>query len=67
MTQNRTVSTEITTHIGQKVTLKGWLYHTLLASWLPAKLASLAWALLFVTVWLGLMGLLYRRRIFVRI
>ena len=52
---------------GETVTLKGWLYGGLLASWLPDRLASLAWALLFVAVWLGLMGLLYRRKIFIKI
>ena len=52
---------------GETVTLKSWLYGGLLASWLPDKLASLAWAVLFVAVWLGLMSLLYRRKIFIRI
>lgn len=52
---------------GGAVTLKGWLYEGLLASWLPPKLASLAWALLFVGVWLALMGVLYRRKIFIKI
>ena len=52
---------------GESVTLKSWLYGGLLASWLPGKLASLAWALLFVAVWLALMGLLYRRKIFIKI
>ena len=51
----------------ETVTLHGWLYRGLLASWLPPKLASLAWALLFVAVWLGLMGVLYRKRIFIKI
>jgi predicted acyltransferase len=52
---------------GETMTLHGWLYDALLASWLPGKLASLAWALLFVTIWLALMGLLYRRKIFIKI
>ena len=51
----------------EMVTLKRWLYGGLFASWLPPKLASLAWALAFVAVWLALMGVLYRRRIFVKI
>jgi predicted acyltransferase len=49
------------------VTLKGWLYDGMLASWLPGEVASLAWALLFVGLWLALMGVLYRRRIFIKI
>lgn len=52
---------------GDTVTLQDWLYGGLLASWLPPKLASLAWALLFVAVWLGLMWVLYRRKIFIKI
>jgi predicted acyltransferase len=52
---------------GETVTAKSWLYGGLLASWLPDSFASLVWALLFVAVWLGLMGLLYRRKIFIRI
>jgi predicted acyltransferase len=52
---------------GETVTLKGWLYGGLFASWLPDQVASLAWALLFVAVWLALMDLLYRRKIFIKI
>ena len=52
---------------GQKVTLQQALYRSLFASWLPAYVASLAWALAYVALWWGLMALLYRRRIFVRI
>jgi len=52
---------------GQKVTLQQALYRSLFASWLPDYVASLAWALAYVALWWGLMALLYRRRIFVRI
>jgi predicted acyltransferase len=52
---------------GEAVTLQGWIHGGLLASWLPPKLASLAWALLFVGVWLGLMWILYRKKIFIKI
>jgi predicted acyltransferase len=52
---------------GGKVTLQQALYRNLFASWLPDYVASLAWALAYVALWWGLMALLYRRRIFVRI
>jgi predicted acyltransferase len=43
------------------------LYQRLCASWLPDYVASLGWALLFVTVWWGVAAALYRRRIFLRV
>lgn len=49
------------------VTLQAWLYQRLFASWLPDYAASLAWALAFLALWWGLMAVLYRRRIFIRI
>jgi predicted acyltransferase len=52
---------------GETVTLQQWLYRHLFASWLPDYVASLAWALAFVAVWWGLMEILYRRRIFIKI
>jgi predicted acyltransferase len=52
---------------GEAVTLKSWLYGGLLASWLPPKFASLAWALGFVAVWLAFAWVLYRRKIFIKI
>ena len=52
---------------GQAVTLKGWLYEGLLACWLPARVASLAWALLFTAFWLCIAWALFRKRIFIKI
>lgn len=52
---------------GETVTLQAWLYRRLFASWLPDHVASLAWALLFVAVWWGVVVLLDRRRIFLRV
>jgi predicted acyltransferase len=52
---------------GDDVTLQSWLYRHLCASWLPAYVASLAWALLFVVVWWGVTAVLYRRRMFIKI
>lgn len=55
-------------HVGPDgVSLKGWIYETLFASWLAPVNASLAFALVFTTFWLGIMALLYRRRIFIKV
>lgn len=47
--------------------LQTYIYETFYARWLPPEMASLAYAVSFVLLWLGLLGLLYRRRIFIRI
>lgn len=51
----------------ETVSLQQWLYRHLFASWLPDYVASLAWALAFLALWWGLMAILYRRRVFIRI
>ena len=50
-----------------QVVLKAYLYENFFASWLAPADASLAYAVAFVVVWLGLLSFLYRRRIFIRI
>jgi predicted acyltransferase len=50
-----------------QVVLKTYLYENFFASWLAPANASLAYAVAFVVVWLGLLSFLYRRRIFIRI
>jgi predicted acyltransferase len=52
---------------GETLSLQAWLYRHSFGAWLPDYVASLAWALTYVVIWLGLMTLLYRRRIFIRI
>ncbi len=52
---------------GQEVVLKTYIYETFYASWLSPANASLAYAVSYVLVWLGLLSVLYRRRIFIRI
>ena len=47
--------------------LGSWIYERVFASWLPPIDASLAFAICFVLVWLGLMWILYRRRIFLKV
>lgn len=52
---------------GKPVGLLSYLYQTLFASWMAPINASLAYAVCFVLVWLGLMWLLYRRNIFIKV
>ena len=52
---------------GTEVTLHSWIYNGLFASWLPPVRASLAFAIAFILLWLGLMWILYWRKIYIRI
>jgi predicted acyltransferase len=47
--------------------LGGWIYDRVFASWASPVNASLAFAICFVLVCLGLMWILYRRRIFLKV
>lgn len=51
----------------ESVTLHTYIYETVYASWLDAKNASLLYALTFVALWLGLLYILYRKRIFLKV
>lgn len=53
--------------VGDDVALKTWIYQNLLASWLAPVNASLAFALLYTTLWLAAMSVLYTRRIFIKV
>jgi predicted acyltransferase len=50
-----------------EISLKAWLHQSLFASWLAPRNASLAFALAYTAAWSGLMALLYRHRIFIRV
>ena len=52
---------------GAKIPLGDWIYNNLFASWAAPVNASLAFAIVFVLVWLGLMWLLFRRKIFIKV
>jgi predicted acyltransferase len=43
------------------------VYRSIYAPWLEPRMASLAFAISFVLVWLGVLTLLYRRRIFLKV
>lgn len=50
-----------------KVALQRCVYESAYVSWLPPKLASLAFAFTFVLVWLGILWILYKKRIFLKV
>lgn len=52
---------------GTKISLGSWIYGNLFASWASPVNASLAFAITFVLVWLGLMWVLFRRNIFIKV
>jgi predicted acyltransferase len=48
---------------GQRVSLQAAIHQTAFASWLPPRVASLAFALAFVTFWYGILWWCWRRNI----
>ena len=58
---------KLNTDDGKQISLHTWIVRTFFQSWLPPYRASLAFAVCFILVWLGLMWILYRRRIFIKV
>ena len=52
---------------GMEVSLKTYLYNILFASWISPINASLCWAIFYVLFWLGLMWILYAKKIFIKV
>ena len=52
---------------GRTVSLQAWVYEGLFASWLPARDASLLFALAFTGFWLLVLWALYKRNIILRV
>ena len=52
---------------GKDITLQQWLFQNLYLSWASPVNASLAYAICFILVWLFLMWLLYRKRIYIKV
>jgi predicted acyltransferase len=52
---------------GETISLQGWIFQKLFAPWFSPINASLAYAIVFVLLWLGLMWILYSRKIFIRV
>jgi predicted acyltransferase len=52
---------------GRMGNLQSYIYEHLFAPWASPANSSLMYALLYVLIWLGLMGILYRRRIYLKV
>lgn len=52
---------------GKGISLQGWIYRHLFLSWAQPINASLAYAIVFILLWLGLMWILYWRKIIIKI
>ncbi len=52
---------------GKVVSLKAFLYNNLFTPFFSPYIASFLWAVAFVILWLGLMNILYRKNIFIKI
>jgi predicted acyltransferase len=52
---------------GEQVGLGTYLFNNLFIPWLNPINASLAWAICYVIIWLGLMWILYAKKIFIKI
>jgi predicted acyltransferase len=52
---------------GRRVPLQAAIYQIGFASWLEPRVASLAFAIAFVLFWFGILYLLYRKRIFLKV
>lgn len=49
------------------VDLKSYLFNNLFLSWLDPINASLLWAIVYILIWLGLMWILYVKKIFIKV
>ncbi|MCW8849023.1 MAG: DUF5009 domain-containing protein [Melioribacteraceae bacterium] len=58
---------KVSSSAGEEISIKGYLYSTFFLSWLSPINASLLWALMYVIVWLGLMWILYAKKIFIKV
>ena len=54
-------------YAGRRMSLQAAIYQSMFASWLSPLNASLAFALCFVGLWFGILYVLYRRQIFVKL
>ena len=52
---------------GTKISSQGWIFRKFFLSWAEPINASLAYAIAFILLWLFLMWLLYRKRIYIKV
>jgi predicted acyltransferase len=53
--------------IGEGISLNNWIYVNLFASWLGPMNGSLGYAICYILLWLGLMWILYAKKIFIKV
>ena len=58
---------KFSTSAGDSITLKQFLYESLFLSWLEPINASILWAVSYIFIWLGLMWILYAKKIFIKV
>ncbi len=58
---------KVTGSDGNPISVQGWIYRHLFLSWAEPVNASLAYAIVFILLWLGLMWILYSRKIIIKI
>ncbi|PID60875.1 MAG: DUF5009 domain-containing protein [Ignavibacteriae bacterium] len=58
---------KVNDYAGTKVSLKTYLFKNYFLTWLEPINASLLWAICYVLIWLGLMWILYNRKIFIKV
>ncbi|MEP6820279.1 MAG: DUF5009 domain-containing protein [bacterium] len=51
----------------RQISLQGWIFQKLFIPWAAPINASLAFAICFILLWLGLMWILYSRKIFIKV
>ncbi|MGH9881610.1 MAG: acyltransferase family protein, partial [Pyrinomonadaceae bacterium] len=52
---------------GSRISLHTWIYRNLFLTWAPPYKASLLFAITFILLWLGLMWILYSRKILIKV
>jgi len=52
---------------GKAVAVQDAIYQSVFLTWLPPRVASLAFAITFVLLWYGILLVLYRRKIFLKV
>ena len=55
------------TYQGKSVALQDAIYQSVFLTWLPARVASLAFAITYVLLWYGILLVLYQRRIILKV
>lgn len=71
LTATLTVLIKVTDASGKTMALKTYLYNTLYKSWIPDIMghyvSSAMWGLTYVVVWCGIMWILYKKKIFIKV